>query len=55
MKKVLWFPIMVLAIPLDIILWNLIFGTSYGFRTPKQCFDENFQQWKNLNVPTDIK
>jgi len=50
MKKILWFPVMVLAIPLDFVLWNLIYGTKYGFRTPKQCIKENWDLWINLNT-----
>jgi len=47
-KKVIWFPVMILAIPLDIIGWNVLFGWLFGFRTPRQCADENIKMWKEL-------
>lgn len=55
MKKVLWFPVMIIAIPFDIVLWNLVFGLAYGFRTPKQCFDDHWKQWCDLNTSSKIK
>lgn len=48
LKKILWFPIMVLAIPLDIVFWNLFFGLEFGFCTPKQSVFENWHKWKTL-------
>jgi len=48
MKKVLWFPVMVMSIPLDFIGWNLIFGSTYGFRSFKNCISDNIKQWKEL-------
>ena len=48
MKKMLWFPIMIFAIPIDFIFWNLTFGTTYGFRTLKECMSDNWKQWKQV-------
>lgn len=47
-RKILWFPIMILSIPIDIILWNMIFGLFYGFISPMKSIEDNFKQWRNL-------
>jgi hypothetical protein len=44
-KKWFWFIVMMICIPIDIILWNIIMGSSFGFRSPKQCVNDNWNLW----------
>lgn len=39
---------MIVAIPLDFILWNIFMGSEYGFRNFKQICKENYKQWKDI-------
>jgi len=48
LRKVYWFIIIVIAIPLDIIFWNLILGIEYGFITPAQSIRDNWNQFKEI-------
>lgn len=46
-KIIYWGIVMCIAIPLDIIFWNLMFGQSFGFRSPRQCLNDNIKKYKN--------
>jgi len=48
--KAYWFIIAMIAIPLDYILWNLIFGLRYGTISIKQSIYDSKKQFREITA-----
>lgn len=47
------FIMMFLAIPIDFIVWNLFFARSHGFLSPKECVEDNLDEYRNRRTIWD--
>jgi len=47
-KYLYWFPIIIICIPLDYIIWNVIFAFNYGYCSLEKCASEAWDQWLSM-------
>ena len=47
MRAIFWYFIMCLAIPLDYVIWNLVFAPTFGGVSFKKCVEANNKQYIN--------
>ena len=47
MLKYLWFPVMMVCIPIDYVIWNVVF-TEHGSCSFKKCASDGWKKWSSM-------